>query len=132
MVYAPVPKWMAEFGWHGKNADGSVNLIKITGNLPGLCVAGAVLGRHYDTYLRRYGFTRCAFDPRVYVMIIEGEGFIILLVFVDDTRSLLTAESAYRAFLVDWAREFEEKIDFDAVAPSAECATAASRLRASS
>jgi hypothetical protein len=43
LVYAVVPTWLENFGpYPEQNADGTRNLLLITGNMPGRCDAGRI------------------------------------------------------------------------------------------
>ncbi len=55
-VFAVVPYWLAGFGpYPKKNPDGTRNLLRILGNMPGRCGAGRIWQALFNTFLRRCG-----------------------------------------------------------------------------
>ena len=68
-VFAVVPYWLQDFGpYPERNADGTRNLLRITGNMPGRCDAGRIWQARFDIFLKRYGLRQMVTDPRVWVV----------------------------------------------------------------
>ena len=104
-MFAVVPYWLADFGpYPERNADGSRNLLRITGNMPGRCDAGRIWQARFDIFLRRYGLRQLISDPRVWV-ISNVTGTLIVHDHVDSR--LTSTSSAIRThFYTAWAAEF--------------------------
>jgi len=105
-VFAVVPYWLADFGpYPERNADGSRNLLRITGNMPGRCDAGRIWQARFDVFLRRYGLRQMISDPRVWV-ISNDTGTPIVHDHVDDSRLTSTSNAIRSHFYLAWAAEF--------------------------
>jgi hypothetical protein len=107
LVYAVVPTWLERFGpYPERNADGSRNLLLITGNMPGRCDAGRIWQATNDEFLLGYGFTQCIVDRRVFVKKDPVLGVLVLHDHVDDSRLTATAGGIRSHFYHAWAARF--------------------------
>jgi hypothetical protein len=105
-VFAVVPYWLADFGpYPEKNADGTRNLLRITGNMPGRCDAGRIWQARFDTFLRRYGLRQLITDPRVWV-VSNSMGTLIVHDHVDDSRLTSNSDALRSHFYRAWGAEF--------------------------
>ena len=105
-VFAVVPYWLQDFGpYPERNADGTRNLLRITGNMPGRCDAGRIWQARFDIFLKRYGLRQMVTDPRVWV-VQNHMGALIVHDHVDDSRMTATTPVIRSHFYVAWAAEF--------------------------
>jgi hypothetical protein len=105
-VFAVVPYWLHDFGpYPEKNPNGSRNLLRITGNMPGRCDAGRIWQARFDIFLRSYGLRQLITDPRIWVDR-TARGTLIVHDHVDDSRLTSTTDAARSHFYRAWAAEF--------------------------
>jgi hypothetical protein len=105
-VFAVVPYWLQDFGpYPEKNPNGSRNLLRITGNMPGRCDAGRIWQARFDLFLRSYGLRQLITDPRIWVER-TVRGTLIIHDHVDDSRLTSTTDAARSHFYRAWAAEF--------------------------
>jgi len=107
MVYAVVPEWLQDFGpYRERNPDGSRNLLRIIGNMPGRCDAGRIWQRHNDKFLQGYGLRQTLTDRRLWV-IRNSLGTLLLHDHVDDSRLTATTAEIRSHFYRAWAAAFD-------------------------
>ena len=125
-IFVWVAPWMGPYGFPQFDAIiGTRNCIPVTGNVPGICDAGASwqLCLH-GFYRKKMKMIQAAYDPQLFSLDDAGEQ-LTPWTHVDDTRYFATTQRLRRHLLLNWANEFNEELEPGAldeqVVPSSLC-----------
>jgi len=108
VLFAEVPEGWSKLGFPEVDCNGDKCYYRILKNIPGRRDAGRIWAQHYDSFLRRQGFTQSIVNLRVFVKHLPHGKLFIVAVYVDDNWTVCDDDSEWDRFHTAWKLEFEE------------------------